>query len=212
MAAQPMDFPSLLDSLRTDPKGALSESTVQQEMLAQGNFINVVRDTVVLPNGRHATREYVKHPGAVVVVPILDDGRLLVLRQYRHPIGHMLVEFPAGKLDDQEPHLACGARELTEETGLHARQWAYAGVMHNCIGYSDEFIAIYFAKDMQQRQQALEEGELIHLYAASLDELMACMRDGSLTDAKTITCLAWLQQMQAGLWQPQWQTLQEPAA
>lgn len=197
-------FPSLLAQLNDDAE-PLHEVTQNQELILKGNFLHVVRDTVLQPNGKLASREYVKHPGAVVIIPILDDGRLLVERQYRHAMGRMMIEFPAGKLDPDEPQWKCALRELREETGLHARQLAYAGEMHNCIGYSDEFIAIWLARHMVQGEQALEEGELLRLSAATLDELLACMHNGQLTDAKTLTCMLWLQQMQAGTWQPEWQ-------
>lgn len=204
MAANPVTIPDLRNVLHHE-SAALREQTIRQEQILDGHFLKVHRDTVLLPGGKTATREFVRHPGAVVVVPLLPDGRYLVERQYRHPMGRLMIEFPAGKLDANEPGLQCAMRELQEETGFHARQWAYAGVMHNCIGYSDEHIDIWFARDLVAGTQCLEDGELLHLCAASLDELLECARTGQLTDAKTLTCLLWLQQAAQGAWPLHWQ-------
>lgn len=196
--------PSLLRQL-ADNFQPLEEVTQKQECVLDGHFLHVVRDTVMQPNGRLATREYVLHPGAVVVIPMLEDGRYLLERQYRHPMGRMMIEFPAGKLDDGEPGLNCARRELREETGCEAREWAYAGVMHNCIAYSDEHIEIWFARGLTQYEQQLEEGELLHLGAATLPELLQLSREGALTDAKTLTCLLWAQLVDTGVWKLEWQ-------
>ena len=99
--------------------------------LLSGGFLEVRRDDVVLPDGSKATREYVQHPGAVAIIPILDDGRLVLVRQHRYTLGKVLLEWPAGKLEAGEDQLVCAARELQEETGFVAREWAYAGEIHN---------------------------------------------------------------------------------
>ena len=114
----------------------LRERTVASEQVWQGRFLDVRRDTVALPDGHHATREYIVHPGAVMVVPILDDGRLVMELQHRHPMGRVMLEFPAGKVDPGEAPFACALRELAEETGYRAREWARAGILHNAIAYS----------------------------------------------------------------------------
>jgi ADP-ribose pyrophosphatase len=106
---------------------ALKETLVSSELLLNGKFLQVKRDTVRLPDGKHATREYVVHPGAVVVVPLLDDGQVVLERQFRYPIGQVMIELPAGKLEAGEDPLLCGLRELQEETGYTAAEWAYAG-------------------------------------------------------------------------------------
>ena len=208
MSGANSSFHSLVQQVK-DNHQPLAAVTQEQQCWLQGSFLRVVRDTVMQPNGRLATREYVKHPGAVVVVPMLDDGSYLLERQYRHPMGRMMIEFPAGKLDDGEPGLLCAQRELLEETGCVAREWAYAGVMHNCIGYSDEHIEIWFARGLTQHEQALEEGELLHLSAATLPELLQLSREGLLTDAKTLTCLLWLQLVHNGSWTLDWQGVGE---
>ena len=199
-----MPVPSLPPDLDAQPTD-LAEQLLHSEQVLHGHFLRAWRDTVKLPNGQQAGREYVRHPGAVVIVASLPDGRYLIEYQYRHPVGRAMLEFPAGKIDAGEPSLASAQRELREETGFVAEQWAFAGVMHNCIGYSDEHIDIWFARGLDYHQQQLEEGELLDLVTATPQELLQSMRDGLLTDAKTITCMLWLQQMLDGSWQPDWQ-------
>lgn len=183
----------------------LIEAAVASEELLHGKFLRVYRDTVRLPDGSHATREYVKHPGAVVVIPLLDDGRVVLERQYRYPVGQVMIEFPAGKLDAGEDPLVCGQRELLEETGYTARQWARAGAMHLAIAYSDEVIHIYFARGLTLGQRRLDEGEFLDVFTATPAELLDWSRTGALTDAKTLTCLVWLQNVLSGAWTLDWQ-------
>jgi ADP-ribose pyrophosphatase len=183
----------------------LIERQLDSAEVYQGHFLRVLKDRVALPDGRTSTREFIRHPGAVMVVPLLDDGRLLMERQYRYPMGRVMLEFPAGKLDAGEDPLACGKRELTEETGYTAAEWAYAGVLHNAIAYSDEGIHIYFARGLTQGAQQLDEGEFLELVTrtpAELDELAA---RGELTDAKSLIGLLWLQRWQQGAWPLDWQ-------
>src|SRR5438552_2185651 len=126
----------------------LHEDLVSSEQIFKGRLLDVRRDTVRLPDGTTATREYIVHPGAVMVVPILDDGRLVIERQYRHPLGRVLTEFPAGKIDEGESPFRCAVRELVEETGYAAREWARAGVLHNACAYSSEGIEVWFARGL----------------------------------------------------------------
>lgn len=183
----------------------LIEHTTQQEELLRGRFLHVLRDTVRLPDGTSDTREYVVHPGAVMVVPLLDDGRVVLERQYRHPMGRVMIEFPAGKLDAGEDTWACGRRELLEETGYTAREWARAGVLHPVISYSTEFIEIWFARGLQLHERRLDAGEFLEVFSASLDELLRWCRDGTVTDAKTLSAALWLQNLRSGDWALQWQ-------
>lgn len=171
----------------------------------RGSFLHAFRDDVALPDGGSATREYVRHPGAVVVVPLLDDGRLVVERQFRYPVGRVMVEFPAGKLDAGEDPLVCGQRELLEETGYTAREWARAGQMHLAVAYSDEVIHIYFARGLVLGERQLDQGEFLDVFNATPAELLAWSRSGDLTDAKTLTCLVWLQNVLSGAWTLDWQ-------
>jgi len=182
----------------------LIEQLVSREELLEGRFLHVVRDTVRLPDGQTASREYVRHPGAVMVVPILDDGRLVLERQYRHPMGRVMIEFPAGKIDPGEDRLACAKRELMEETGYVAAQWAHAGPLHNAIAYSDEFIDVWFARSLSQTGRQLDHGEFLDVIEASPDELLAWCRDGTVTDAKTLVGALWLQNILAGAWTLDW--------
>lgn len=193
----------------------LIEHRVQQEELLHGHFLHVLRDTVRLPNQNLATREYVVHPGAVMVIPMLDtpDGlRLVMERQFRYPVGQVMTEFPAGKLDPGEDPWLCAQRELLEETGYSARQWARAGVLHPVIAYSTEVIEIWFAKDLSLGERQLDIDEFLDVFTASPAELMAACQQGLLTDAKTLTGLLWLQNVQSGQWPLHWQTLSTPAS
>lgn len=183
----------------------LIERRLASETLFKGNFLEARRDTVALPDGRSATREYVTHPGAVVIVPLLDDGRLVVERQYRYPVARVMIEFPAGKLDAGEDPLGCARRELLEETGYTAREWAKAGQMHLAIAYSTEVLHIYFARGLQQGERQLDEGEFLDVLAAPPAQLLDWSRSGELTDAKSLSCLLWLQNVLSGAWTLDWQ-------
>ena len=188
----------------------LIEHRVQQEELLRGRFLHAFRDTVRLPNQNLSTREYVVHPGAVMVIPMLDtpEGlRLVMERQFRYPVGQVMTEFPAGKLDPGEDPWLCAQRELQEETGYTARQWARAGVLHPVISYSTEVIEIWFAKDLNLGERRLDTDEFLDVFTASPAELMAACQQGRLTDAKTLTGLLWLQNVQTGQWPLHWQTV-----
>jgi ADP-ribose pyrophosphatase len=186
-----------------DPR--LSEQTLQREELLRGHFLHALRDTVQLPDGSQATREYIVHPGAVMVVPILDDGSLVLERQYRHPMAQVMLEFPAGKLDAGGAPWTCGRRELLEETGYTAREWARAGVLHPVIAYSTEFIEVWFARGLELHERRPDAGEFLEVFHASQEQLMAWCRDGQITDAKTLIGALWLQNWRAGTWPLQWQ-------
>ena len=182
----------------------LVETKISSEPVYQGSFLNILRDTVLLPNGQQATREYVVHPGAVVVIALLDDGRIVLERQHRYPVGEVMVEFPAGKLDAGENPQYCGQRELLEETGYSATQWAYAGKMHLAIAYSDEVLHIYFAKGLTLGERKLDDGESLDVFTTTPEELLAMCGQGLVTDAKTLTCTLWLQNVLSGAWPLQW--------
>jgi len=188
----------------------LIEHRVHQEELLRGRFLHAFRDTVRLPNQNLSTREYVVHPGAVMVIPMLEtpDGlRWVMERQFRYPVGQVMTEFPAGKLDPGEDPWLCAQRELQEETGYTARQWARAGVLHPVISYSTEVIEIWFAKELSLGERRLDTDEFLDVFTASPSELMAACQQGRLTDAKTLTGLLWLQNVQSGQWPLHWQTV-----
>ncbi len=166
----------------------LVETKISSEQVYKGNFLNILRDTIALPNGKQATREYVVHPGAVVIIPLLDDGKVVLERQFRYPIGEVMFEFPAGKLDAGENPQFCGQRELLEETGYSAAQWAYAGQTHLAIAYSTEVLHIYFAKGLTLGERKLDDGESLDVITATPVELLKWCAQGLVTDAKTLAC------------------------
>lgn len=188
----------------------LRETTVSRAELLRGNFLHVVRDTVELPGGGRATREYVLHPGAVMIVGLLDDGRLVLERQYRHPMGQVMLEFPAGKLDAGEGSLACAQRELREETGYSAREWAFAGRLSPTVAYSDEIIDLWFARGLSLGERQLDEGEFLDVLAVSPQELLDGCRDGRVIDGKTLVGMLWWQNVMSGAWTLDWSGAMPP--
>ena len=182
----------------------LKEVLVTTEQVYRGHFLDVRRDVVSLPNGNTAVREYIVHPGAVMIVPLLDDGRLVVERQFRYPMARVMLEFPAGKLDAGEPPLACAMRELAEETGYRATEWARAGILHNAIAYSDEGIEVWFARGLTAGPARLDDGEFLDIEVSDQAALEAAACGGLLTDAKTLIGLLWLRQWREGRWPLHW--------
>lgn len=183
----------------------LTEHLTSREELLTGNFLHVRRDTVRLPNQRSATREYIQHSGAVMVIPLLDDGRVVLERQFRYPIGKVLIEFPAGKIDAGEDPLRCGQRELLEETGYSAKEWAYAGELHPVVAYSTEAIQVYFARGLTAGPRKLDEGEFLDVFTATQAELLDWCLTGKVTDSKTLAGMLWLQNVAQGARALQWQ-------
>ena len=184
----------------------LTETRLSSEDLFRGDFLHARRDVVRLPDGTEATREYIIHPGAVMIIAQLDDGRVVLERQYRYPVLSVMIEFPAGKLDTGEDVLRCAQRELLEETGYSARRWARAGLIHPVISYSTEVIDIWFAKDLSLGERKLDEGEFLDVFSATPDELLGWCVAGQVTDAKTLTGVLWLQNVLSGKWTLDWQT------
>jgi len=182
----------------------LRETTLDRTELLKGHFLHVVRDAVRLPSGRDATREYVLHPGAVMVIGLLDDGQVVLERQYRHPMGRVMIEFPAGKLDAGEGSLVCARRELLEETGYSAREWAFAGRLAPTIAYSNELIDIWFARGLSLGERRLDEGEFLDVITAMPAQLQAWCRNGEVVDGKTLVGALWLQQVLQGTWALEW--------
>ncbi|MBD3893281.1 NUDIX hydrolase [Hydrogenophaga sp.] len=182
----------------------LRETALSRAELVQGVFLHVVRDTVRLPSGAQAAREYVLHPGAVMVIALQDDGRVVLERQYRHPLQTVMIEFPAGKLDASEGSLSCAQRELREETGYSAREWAWAGRLAPTIAYSDELIDIWFARGLSLGERQLDEGEFLDVFSASPAELLSWCRSGALIDGKSLVGVLWLQQVLRGDWVLEW--------
>ena len=167
----------------------LHESALDSERVFDGALLKVWRDRVRHPNGGESVREYVRHPGAVVVVAQLPDGSLLFERQFRYPLRRAFLELPAGKIDAGEDILVCAKRELREETGYEAAEWRHLGVMHPCIGYSDERIEIFLAGGLTHVGHAWDEGEFLEILQLQVDVVEAGIHAGDITDAKTITAL-----------------------
>ena len=186
----------------------LIEETVERQSLFKGKLLHAFRDAVRLPDGSIAHREYVVHPGAVMIVPLLEDAsgevRLVLERQFRYPIGQVMIEFPAGKLDPGEDTWQCAQRELLEETGYTANQWARAGVLHPVIAYSTEIIEIWFARDLIPGMAQLDADEFLEVFTATPDDLLLWCRDGQVTDGKTLTAALWLQNALSGAWALDW--------
>jgi ADP-ribose pyrophosphatase len=170
-----------------------TETFVSGEELFAGKMFRVRRDRVRLPDGKTATREYLRHPGAVAVVARLADGQVLLERQHRYALGRDMIEIPAGKLEPGEPHLQTAKRELLEETGYVAARWTRLGLIHNAIGYSDEAIEIWLAEALEKREATPDEGEFLEVLALPLAEALAMARDGRITDVKTIVGLLWVE-------------------
>ncbi len=195
--------------MQTDNAHLLETKQSSKEIL-DGDFLHAYRDVVALPDGSEATREYIVHPGAVMVIPLVTDesgdSRVVLERQFRYPVGCVMIEFPAGKFDPHETSLACAQRELREETGYTALEWARAGVLHPVIAYSTEFIDIWFARQLQSGQRKLDEGEFLDVFTASASELLAWCAQGKVTDAKTLTGALWLQNVLSGAWSLDWHT------
>jgi len=164
----------------------LVETRLDSSDVFSGNLLHVRRDSVLLPDGARATREYIVHPGAVMIIPRFSDGRLLMERQYRYPIGQVFIEFPAGKIDPGEDPLVAAKRELTEETGYTAARWSSLASMHPVISYSTERIDMYIADELTHVGTQLDDGEFIETFSTTLAEALARLDRGEITDSKTM--------------------------
>jgi ADP-ribose pyrophosphatase len=180
----------------------LREERLSGEDIYDGIFLNMKRDQVSLPDGNQAIREYLTHPGAVAILAILDDGRVLLERQYRYPIAKACLEIPAGKLDPKEDHVVCAQRELAEETGYTAHKWSFIRRIHPVISYSTEFIDIYLAEGLVTGKSHLDEEEFLDVFAAPLEQLLEWVEQGEITDVKTTIAAYWMDRYRRGLVSP----------
>lgn len=170
----------------------LSETSLSSEQLVDGVLLTAFRDEVRLPDGETSVREWIDHPGASAIVPLFEDGRTLLVRQFRYPPRRTFLEVPAGKLDEpgEDPE-EVAARELEEETGWRANRFERIGAAYPCIGYSNEVIHVFAAYDLVRGSQSLAEGEFVEVVEMPLDEAVARARSGELKDMKTVTALVY---------------------
>lgn len=171
----------------------LTERFIAGERVYDGNLLKVHRDRVLLPNGREGAREYIRHPGACAIVPLFDDGAVLLERQFRYPNARVFIEIPAGKLEPGEPHLETAKRELLEETGYVASDWTRIATVNTAIAYTDEAIELYVARKLEKRVAQLDEGEFLETVVVPFSEAMEMVRDGRITDVKTVIALLWVE-------------------
>jgi ADP-ribose diphosphatase len=170
----------------------LTEHFVAGEQVFDGNLLKVHRDTVRLPDGSEGEREYIRHPGAVAMVALFDDGQVLLERQFRYPHRREFIEIPAGKLEPGEPHLDTAKRELLEETGYVAAEWTRLCVMHTAIGYTDETIEVFLARKLTKKTAKLDAGEFLEVFVVPFEEALAMVADGRITDSKSMIAILWL--------------------
>ena len=178
----------------------LIETQLSSEEIFSGCLLKVKVDRVLLPDGTQSIREHIVHPGAVVMLAALDNGKLLFERQFRYPVGQVFLELPAGKIDTNEHPLDTARRELREETGYKAKNWVHLGSMHPCIGYSNERIEYFLARELSYIGNAPEQGEFLEVIELSLADALLAVRDGEITDGKTITGLFWAEKIFSGHW------------
>ena len=167
----------------------LVETKVSSESVFDGDLLHVRRDKVRLPDGTLATREHIVHPGAVLIVPVLPDGRLVVERQFRYPLDRVFIEFPAGKRDPGESALESARRELREEAGYDAARWTPLGAIHTIVSYTNEQIDLFVAEGLTHVGAKLDAGEFLEIVTMSLPEMLAALDRGEITDAKTVAAL-----------------------
>jgi len=169
-----------------------TETQLTTKLVFDGELLKVRADTVRLPDGKISRREYVRHGGAVVIIPLLDDKTVIMERQFRYPLARHFLELPAGKIEPGEDPLATAQRELVEECGYEAGLWRHLGTLHPCIGYSDERIELYLARNLNKVERALDDGEFLEVIPMAVDEVLRQVKDGRITDIKVLTGLGWL--------------------
>lgn len=179
-------------------KPDLEERFVSGEEVYAGGFLSVRRDKVRLPDGALAHREYIRHPGAVAILALTDAGGVILERQYRYPLARDFIEIPAGKVEPGEGLLETARRELLEETGYAAADWQRITTLHNAIAYSDEGIELFVARGLEMRAPQLDAGEFLEVFEAPVGEALAMVRDGRITDVKTMIALLWLEAFSGG--------------
>ena len=173
----------------------LKETCLSSEHIYKGKFLDVWKDKVELPNGKTSSREYIKHPGAVVIIPVLPDRKIGLIRQYRYPMGMEQIELPAGKLDKNEDHLDTAKRELEEEIGYRANSMKEITEIHPCIGYSDERMWIYLAEGLSYTKTNQDLDEFVELMPTELNDSVEMVWSGKITDVKSIIGILWAKRL-----------------
>jgi ADP-ribose pyrophosphatase len=181
-------------------KKDLTEQTIRGETVFHGKLLQVHRDLVRLPDGVSAEREYIEHPGAVMIIALLESGELVMERQYRYALRRDILELPAGKIDPGEPPLECARRELLEETGYVASSWRYIGTTHPVVGYSDERIEIFLAQGLTHQGAKLDDDEHLEVFKLPVATALDWVREGRITDSKTVVGLFWAERILRGEW------------
>ena len=176
----------------------LKESKLSSEAIFQGRLLDVRKDEVELPNGKTSTREWINHPGAVCCVPILPDGKIALIRQYRYPVQDEMIELPAGKLDRGEEPEKCAVRELEEEIGYYPGELTFLTHIHPAIGFANEKMWLYLADDLEKTDSKLDEDEFLELIPTDLSEAVQMVWDRKISDVKTIIGLLWVQRLLSG--------------
>lgn len=182
------------------PESDFSETPLSSENVFDGKLLHVFRDRVRLPDGGEAVREYIHHPGAVTTLAFLDERTILLERQFRYPLRRHFIELPAGKIDEGEDPLATAKRELKEECGFEAAQWRHLGTLHPCIGYADERIELYLARDLTHVGGELDHGEFLDVFTLTVEEAVDWVRQGRITEPKAIFGLLWADKIVRGEW------------
>jgi ADP-ribose pyrophosphatase len=175
------------------PQSDFTETTVATKSVYDGVMLKVSEDQVRLPDGKLATREWIEHPGAVIILAQLDDGQVVLERQFRYPVRRHLIELPAGRIESGEDPLLTAQRELLEETGYVAREWKRLMAVHACIGYSNERIEFYQASGLSLQRRQLDDGEFLDVFTLPLADALALVDNGEITDTKTMLGLFWLE-------------------
>lgn len=178
----------------------MSETTLGSQTVFKGKLLHVQLDRVRMPNGQESSREYILHPGAAMIIALLDDNRLVLERQYRYPLRRHFIEIPAGKIDPGEDPLDTAKRELIEECGYAAREWHHLTTMHPAIGYADERIELYLARGLTAVSRRLDEDEMIEVLHVGIDQAMTWLREGVITESKAVTGLLWAEKILSGAW------------
>lgn len=177
-----------------------TETTLSSEIVYQGGLLKVRVDRVLQPDGRQAVREYIQHPGAVMIIALLDEETLILERQFRYPLGRHFYELPAGKMEAEEEPLATAKRELIEECGYEAGSWRHLATLHPCIGYSDERIELFLARNLKYVGHAPDDGEFLEVVPVKIAEVLEWVRLGKITEAKAVTGILWAEKLLRGEW------------